>query len=97
MGRKIFAEREWHKNHPQRIRLKHRGMRAKTRRADRNNVRRNRRNENGNPRIKQGREHRGSLPTKLGAINKEKTSTFISVLCYLVLFRRFRNDIIGGI
>ena len=47
-------------------------MRAKTRRADRKNERRNRRNENDDSRITKGSEHHRSLPNKLGAINKEK-------------------------
>jgi hypothetical protein len=47
-------------------------MRTKTRRADSNHERGNRRNENGNPRIIKGSDRQRPLPNQLGAINKEK-------------------------
>ena len=72
MGRTVFAEYQRQENHPQRVRIEHRGMRTEARRADRRNERRNRRNKNGTPRITKGSDRKRPLPNKLGAINKEK-------------------------
>ena len=59
-------------NHPKRIRIKHRGMRTKTRRVDSNHERRNRRNKNGTSRIRKVSDRQRPLPKFWGAINKEK-------------------------
>ena len=72
MGRSLFAEYQWQEDHPKCVRLKHRGLRAETRRTDSNHERGNRRNENDNPRIRKGSDRQRPLQNKLGAINKEK-------------------------
>ena len=82
MGRTVFAEYQRQENHPQRVRIKHRGMRVETRRADINRERRNCRNENGTPCITKGSDRQRPLPKKWGAINKEKgINTEDSTVC----------------
>ena len=83
MGRKILSEYQRQANHPKRVRLKHRGMRAETRRADISHERRNCRNENDNTRIRKGSDRQRPLPNKLGAINKEK-GNFTKTLCHFI-------------
>ncbi len=82
MGRLILAEYQRQVDHPKRVCIKYRGMRAEARRVDSNHERRNSRNENGTSRITKGSDRQRPLPNKLGAINKEKgINTEDSTVC----------------